>query len=56
MATPRNFPCASYLDERTLKYEPIVDEKLSYFFTCVDIANQLLTRHSPPAPLVQVDE
>ena len=31
-------------------------EKLSYFFTCVDIANQLLTRHSPLAPLGQVDE
>ena len=26
------------------------------FFTCVDIANQLLTRHSPLAPLGQVDE
>ena len=31
-------------------------EKISYFFTCVDIANQLLTRHSPLAPLGQVDE
>ena len=38
-------------------------EKMSYFsffffffFTCVDIANQLLTRHSPLAPLGQVDE
>ena len=30
--------------------------KISYFFTCVDIANQLLTRHSPLAPLGQVDE
>ena len=29
-------------------------EKISYFFTCVDIANQLLTRHSPLAPLGQV--
>ena len=27
-----------------------------YFFTCVDIANKLLTRHSPLAPLGQVDE
>ena len=31
-------------------------EKISYFFTSVDIANQLLTRHSPLAPLGQVDE
>ena len=31
-------------------------EKIRYFFTCVDIANQLLTRHSPLAPLGQVDE
>ena len=31
-------------------------EKISYSFTCVDIANQLLTRHSPLAPLGQVDE
>ena len=31
-------------------------EKTSYFFTCVDIANQLLTRHSPLAPLGQFDE
>ena len=31
-------------------------EKISYLFTCVDIANQLLTRHSPSAPHVQVDE
>ena len=31
-------------------------EKISYLFTCVDIANQLLTRHSPLAPLGQVDE
>ena len=31
-------------------------EKISYFFTCVDIANQLLTRHSPLALLGQVDE
>ena len=30
--------------------------KISYLFTCVDIANQLLTRHSPLAPLGQVDE
>ena len=30
--------------------------KNMYFFTCVDIANQLLTRHSPLAPLGQVDE
>ena len=29
--------------------------KISYFFTCVDIANQLLTRHLPLAPLGQVD-
>ena len=26
-------------------------EKISYLFTCVDIANQLLTLHSPLAPL-----
>ena len=31
-------------------------EKNRYFFTCVDIANQLQTRHSPLAPLGQVDE
>ena len=31
-------------------------EKISYFFTCVDIANQLLQRHSPLASLGQVDE
>ena len=31
-------------------------EKVSYFFTCVVIANQLLTRHSPLALLGQVDE
>ena len=31
-------------------------EKISYFFTCVDIANQLLTRHSPLAPLGQFDK
>ena len=31
-------------------------EKISYFFTCVDIANQLLKRHSPLASLGQVDE
>ena len=30
--------------------------KISYFFTCVDIANQLLTRHLPLAPLGQVEE
>ena len=30
--------------------------KISYFFTCVDIVNQLLTRHSPLAPIGQVDE
>ena len=30
--------------------------KISYFFTCVDIANQLLTRHLPLAPLGQFDE
>ena len=29
-------------------------EKISYFFTCVDKANQLLARHSPLAPLGQV--
>ena len=33
-----------------------IREKISYFFTCVDIAKQLLTRHSPLAPLGQVDE
>ena len=26
------------------------------FFTCIDIANKLLTRHSPLTPLDQVDE
>ena len=31
-------------------------EKISYFFTCVDIANQLLTRHLPLALLGQVDK
>ena len=31
-------------------------EKTSYFFTCVDTANQLLTCHLPLAPLSQVDE
>ena len=31
-------------------------EKISYFFTCVDTANQLLTRHSPLVLLGQVDE
>ena len=36
-------------------YEYII-QKISYFFTCIDIANQLLTRHSPLAPLSQVDE
>ena len=33
-----------------------ISEKIRYFFTCVDIASQLLTRHSPLAPLGQVDE
>ena len=31
-------------------------KKIRYFFACVDIANQLLTRHSPFAPLDRVDE
>ena len=31
-------------------------EKYRIFLTCVDIANQLLTRHSPLVPLGQVDE
>ena len=31
-------------------------EKISYFFTCVDIANQLMTCHSPLVPLGQVNE
>ena len=31
-------------------------EKISYFFTFVDIANQLVTRHSLLAPLGQFDE
>ena len=31
-------------------------EKISYFFTFVDIANQLMTRHSLLAHLGQVDE
>ena len=30
--------------------------KILYFFTCVDTANQLLIRHSPSAPLGQVNE
>ena len=34
----------------------VATQKISYFFTCVDIANQLLTRHSPLASLGQVDE
>ena len=31
-------------------------KKYRIFFTCVDIASQLLIRHSPLAPLGQVDE
>ena len=31
-------------------------EKISYSFTCADIANQLLIRHSPLTPRGQVDE
>ena len=31
-------------------------EEISYFLTCVDIVNQLLTRHSPLTPLSKVDE
>ena len=31
-------------------------EEMSYFFTCVDKSNQLLTHHSPLALLGQVDE
>ena len=31
-------------------------EKISYSFTCADIANQLLIRHSPLMPRGQVDE
>ena len=31
-------------------------KKYRIFFTCVDMANQLLTRHSPLVPLGQVDE
>ena len=31
-------------------------KKILYFFTCVDIADKLLTRYSPLAPLGQVDE
>ena len=31
-------------------------EKKSYFFTCGDIANRLLTRHSPLAPPSQVEK
>ena len=31
-------------------------KKYRIFSTCVDIANQLLIRHSPLAPLGQVDE
>ena len=31
-------------------------KKISYFLTCVDITNQLLTRHSPLASLGQADE
>ena len=31
-------------------------KKISYFSTCVDMPNYLLTRHSPLALLVQVDE
>ena len=38
------------------KSRNITREKISYFFTCVDIANQLLTRHSPLARPGQVDE
>ena len=31
-------------------------EKLSYFFHVFDIVNQLLPRHSPFVPFVQVDD
>ena len=31
-------------------------KNIVFFFTCVDIANQLLKRYSPLAPLGQVDE
>ena len=45
-----------YRDFRPEKSRNNIREKISYFFTCVDIANQLLTRHSPLALLGQVDE
>ena len=57
--------CYSYLSHKLRCYTGIsgpeknrnnTREKISYFFTCVDIANQLLTRHSPLAPLGQVDK
>ena len=32
-----------------------VEKYRFFFFTCVDVAHQLLTRHSPLAPLGQVD-
>ena len=38
------------------KSRNITSEKVSHFFTCVVIANYLLTRHSPLALLGQVDE
>ena len=40
----------------TLRRAITTREKISYFFHAFDIANQLLTRHSPFAPLGQVDE
>ena len=45
-----------YRDFRPEKSRNNIREKISYFLTCVDIANQLLTRHSPLAPLGQFDE
>ena len=32
------------------------EKNVVFFFTCVNIANQLLTRHLPLASLGQVDE
>ena len=45
-----------YRDFRASESRNNTRGKISYFFTCVDIANQLLSRHSPLPPLGQVGE
>ena len=61
-------PCTKYVDiiiwttalykdfQEKRKSRNNTREKIRYFFTCIDIANQMLTRHSRFAPLGQVDE